>query len=438
MQLRLVTAMSDTPWLHHLAPDVSMKSLTLDLFDDLPYDDARGGHIRGSAASSSNRTGRTMNMQLRSIDMLDIDLSRASAAPFMDPALYLAPEVYDIDIEGVFPTCWVVVADLAELDQPGSWVSEHIGDRHVLVGRCANGELAAVSSGPCRVAAGVVATSHVDTGALCPVCTAVAASSTPDIDALRSDGADVAAVDVWERFVFVDPSTRAGSLLEYLAPLPELLRGHDIARQQPIVSFVHHAASNWKLLVDNGFCDYHVPFVHGRLMPLIEHLDTWGQRIDGNITILTAPLTEAGLEGQPLYPGVRAAMGDEGADLSMAMGIYPNVLLLGFRTGAVHLITWWPRGIDRTEVRVRTYDHTPPSEDDVRYGAESVELLQREDIGVCELVQRGLASATYRPGPRHRLETRVLGFQQRYVAHLESLLGADQGQRATRLTSASA
>jgi phenylpropionate dioxygenase-like ring-hydroxylating dioxygenase large terminal subunit len=368
---------------------------------------------------------------LTRLDDLDIDLAVARDAPFMDPDLYLAPEVYDIDIEGVLPSCWVVIGDTGELAQSGAWVAEHIGDRHVVVVR--DGEhLVAVSAGPCRAMAGRVAsTTSIDEATPCPVCTSLATSTSVDHAALVAAGATAAAVDVWERFVFVDPSGSAGTLHDYLAPLPELLRGHHIGQQQPIVSFVHQSASNWKLLVDNGFCDYHVPFVHGRLMPLIQHLDTWGQQIAGNITILTAPLTPAGLEGQPLYPGVGAALGDEGADLSMAMGIYPNVLLLGFRTGAVHLITWWPRGIDRTEVRVRTYDHVAPSDDDMRYGAESVELLQREDIGVCELVQLGLASAGYRPGPRHRLETRVLGFHQRYVAHLEHLLEVGGRQDAT-------
>lgn len=366
-----------------------------------------------------------MTSQLSSIDELDIDLAHAHDAPFLNPALYLAPEVYDIDIEGVFPSCWVVIGDVSEVNRPGDWLSEHIGDHHVVVTRRSSGELIAVASRGCRTLVGTVDTTTPTVAtAPCPICAAIASGAQPDIDALLVAGAHHAAVDIWERFVFVDPSSSAGSLVAYLAPLPDLLRGHEIARQQPIVSFVHQSASNWKLLVDNGFCDYHVPFVHTRLMPLIQGLDTWGQQIAGNITILTAPLTPAGLEGQPLYPGVESAMGDEGSDLSMAMGIYPNVLLLGFRTGAVHLITWWPRGIDRTEVRVRTYDHKPPSDDDVRYGSDSIELLQREDIGVCELVQQGLASSTYRPGPRHRLETRVLGFHQRYIAHLATLVAA--------------
>lgn len=367
----------------------------------------------------------TMTSQLSSIDELDIDLAHAHDAPFMEPALYLAPEVYDIDIEGIFPSCWVVIGDVSDLSRTGAWLSEHVGDHHVVVARRTSGDLVAVTSRSCRALVGTVdTTAPMLAPSPCPVCAAIDSGGQPDVDALLAAGARPAAVDVWERFVFVDPSSGAGPLLAYLAPLPDLLRGHEIARQQPIVSFVHRSASNWKLLVDNGFCDYHVPFVHTRLMPLIQGLDTWGQQIAGNITILTAPLTPAGLEGQPLYPSVESAMGDEGSNLSMAMGIYPNVLLLGFRTGAVHLITWWPRGIDRTEVRVRTYDHTPPSEDDVRYGSESVELLQREDIGVCELVQQGLASSSYRPGPRHRLETRVLGFHQRYIAHLAMLVAA--------------
>ena len=378
-----------------------------------------------TASTTPNEPGDDMKHQISSLSDFDIHLSSSQEVTFMDPALYLAPEVYDVDVERIFPDAWVVVADVNDLASPGQWACEHVGDRHVLIQRATNGELLALSAGPCRAMAGGSPTNVPDNevaagGAVCEV---IAHQETPNVAAMLTTSAcDPADLDVWERFLFVNPSRTAGPLLDYLAPLPELLRGHDIAKQQSVVSFTHQSASNWKLLVDNGFCDYHVPFVHERLMPLIEGPDTWGQELAPNVTILTAALTEAGLEGQPLYSGI-VSRGDPAlVNLSMAMGIYPNVLLLGFRTGAVHLITWWPTGIASTQVRVRTYDHKPPSDDDVRYGAASVELLQREDIGICELVQQGLASSSYRPGPRHRLETRVFGFHQRYLAALEAAI----------------
>jgi choline monooxygenase len=352
------------------------------------------------------------------LEALDITASTTIGSSFMNPRLYLAPEVYEADVRSIFPDSWVLIGDLSDL--AGSMLQEVVGDRHVVVAENADGSLAAVSAGPCRSRIGPSA--GEDTGADgCLICEQISLTDELDLNRLETLGARRIAVEVWERFVFANPRDNGQSLEEYLDPLPTLLKGHGISLQHPIASLSHDAACNWKLLVDNGFCDYHVPFVHERLMPLIQPLDTWGQQVSGNVTILSAPLTEMGRAGQPLHSGVVEA-NPGAADLSMAFGLYPNVLILGFRTGAVHMISWWPTGVGSTEVRVTAYDHVVPDADDVRYGHESIDLLQREDIGVCELVQKGIESGFYHPGPRHRLETRVLGFQERYLLHLERAL----------------
>ena len=356
------------------------------------------------------------------LEALDITASTTIGSSFMNPQLYLVPEVYEADVRSIFPDSWVLIGDVSDIAE--SLLEEVVGDRHVVAARKSDGSFTAVSTGPCRSRIGPSALQNSGTDG-CLICEQPSLKDESDLDRLETLGARRIAVEVWERFVFANPRDNGQSLEEYLDPLPTLLKGHGISLQHPIASLSHDAACNWKLLVDNGFCDYHVPFVHERLMPLIQHLDTWGQQVRGNVTILSAPLTEMGLAGQPLHSGV-VETNPGAADLSMAFGLYPNVLILGFRTGAVHVISWWPTGVDSTEVRVTAYDHVVPNSDDVRYGFESIDLLQREDIGVCQLVQKGIESRFYRPGPRHRLETRVLGFQDRYLPHLERAL-QDEG-----------
>jgi phenylpropionate dioxygenase-like ring-hydroxylating dioxygenase large terminal subunit len=366
-------------------------------------------------------------MNLRNVEVDAIDLDASIQMPFMDPRLYLDPEVFRLELDEVLPTCWILVGDVDQLVEPGDAIVEVIGNRPVLVVRDGQGTLRSFGN-VCSQCGSILVerSANVGAGIRCPShgsafdfhgVPAGATGRTPR--ALTS-----LSVSVWERFVFVNPSGTAPPLSDYLHPLPSLLRGHDIDRQQRSVSFVHEARANWKLLVDNGFCDYHVPFVHSRLMPLIERLETWGQEVHPYVTLLTAPLSDLGLAEQPLYRGIGRdpELARRIGELTMAAGIFPNLLLLAFRTGVVHLISWWPIAIDRTAVRVQAYAHERPTPDDMRYGAESVERLQFEDIGVCELVQRGLASSLYRPGPRHHLETRVRGFHDRYHEELRAAL----------------
>lgn len=361
-----------------------------------------------------------------------IDLGESAGASFMDPRLYTSAAVFDLDMTQIIPSSWVMVGDTSRLEQPGSYVTENIGSEPVLVVRGDDGRLRAFSN-VCPHRASIVLEGEGDcgqrfscpyhgwvfdtTGALRGIPHRDGFAEPPDPDEL---GLRELPLAIWERFVFVNPSGTAPPLEEYLGDLPRLVRSHRIADQQPVFSYKHQAKANWKLLVDNGYCDYHVPVVHSRLMPLIEGLGTWQQQADRYINILRAPLTELGLADQPLLDSIEAdeELVTELGSLTLAIGLYPNVLLLAFRTGAVHVISWWPQTPDLTEVRVQTYDHRVPDDEDMRYGSESVERLQQEDIRVCELVQRGLASAHYRPGPRHYLESRVAGFQRTYHEEL--------------------
>jgi hypothetical protein len=152
-------------------------------------------------------------------------------------------------------------------------------------------------------------------------------------------------------------------------------------------------------------------------MPLIDGVPTWREEVDGFVGVLRVPTSEAGRASASAPAGLIG----EAAAMTYAISIYPNLLLIAFRTGDVHVLSWWPDGPERTEVRVQAYTHADPASIDAadsRFGAQAIERLQLEDIAVCELVQHGMRSAYYQPGPRHELEARVAGFQRAYLAAL--------------------
>ena len=78
---------------------------------------------------------------------------------------------------------------------------------------------------------------------------------------------------------------------------------------------------------------------------------------------------------------------------------------------------WWnPISLGRSRARVWNYSPNPGG--DHRADFEMLKAVQAEDYAICERVQQGLRSRSYRPGPQHYLELRVRGYQKRLMTML--------------------
>jgi len=230
--------------------------------------------------------------------------------------------------------------------------------------------------------------------------------------------------DTWERFVFVNISGDAPPLVEWLEDLPELLKGHSISSQHRTYDLDDEVAANWKLFVDNGYCDYHVPFVHGNVASTVRDM-RWAEETTGVYTNqLRLELNDLGKSLRTPWPD----LDDRARDATFAFGVFPNLLLLAFSDGGVHVLWWSPMAVDRTRARVQAYAHTHFDDGSVRAGKEAVAEVQYDDIAIVEKLQLGIQSSGYRPGPRHRLEDRVAGFQRQLMRMLAEDDGEDRHQ----------
>ena len=241
----------------------------------------------------------------------------------------------------------------------------------------------------------------------------------PEMDTL---GLHELAVDVWERFVFVNVSGDAPPLMEYLEEAPELLSGHTIADTKVVHAVDDGVAANWKILVDNAFCDYHVPFVHRRLMRSHRGISDFRESAGNYTNVLRSQLKPSATTQWARWPTLRS----EEVNETFAVGIYPNLVVIGFVTGDVHLLYWLPVELGRTRALVKAYSHAVTDDGDFRFGPEGIERLQHEDYEICERVQQGMRSKYFHPGPRHYLETRVNCFQEKYLGSLRQLHDHDE------------
>ena len=348
----------------------------------------------------------------------------------MDPEVYRSGAFYEAELRWVFPSSWVFVAHERWLPVPGDFVAETVGSEPVLVVRDLDGSLRAFAN-VCPHRASLLAEGRGNCGRrlVCPYhgwtfeldgrLTGIPRRSlfaTP-LDPSRL-GLTELRLDTWEGLVFVNVTGDAPELLDYLEDVPDLLCGHDIAGMGLGVSLDDAIAANWKLVMDNAICDYHLSIVHAESIAALVDLDGLSEQAGATTAVANVPWKESELPVQAL-PGLQGAA----ARGSLGCYVFPNLHVIGFPTGGATIMWWTPTSHTTTRARVLSLSHDP--EADVRAGTELLSRVQHEDFDVCERMQRGVQSAFYRPGPRHDAELRVTVFQRRLLQMVGSVLAPE-------------
>ena len=148
---------------------------------------------------------------------------------------------------------------------------------------------------------------------------------------------------------------------------------------------------NWKVYVDNYLEGYHIPIVHLTLNREIDYAQyrTETQRF---YSVQHSPLKQT---ASRLSKGERLDGGE-----AQYFWLFPNLMLNIYPDNySTNLIV--PLGPERTLTVFEWYfaePERPETEEAVRRTVEFSDEIQIEDIRICEAVQRGLRSRTYRAG----------------------------------------
>ena len=338
----------------------------------------------------------------------------------MAPEAYRSPAFYGAELNHVFPASWVFVAHERWLPEPGDFVAETVGSEPVLVVRQPDGGLRAFANA-CPHRASLLAEGRGNCGRrlVCPY-----HGWTYELDGRLTgiprrnlfvspiDPAELGLHELrhecWEGLVFVNITGDAPRLLDYLEEVPGLLRGHDIASMGLGASLDDPIKANWKLVMDNAICDYHLSIVHGESIAALVDLEGLSEQVGTTTAVAHVPWKESELPSE-MRPGIEgpAAQG------SLGCFVFPNLHVIGFPTGGATVMWWTPTGPTTTRARVLSLSHD--ADVDVRAGTELLSRVQREDFDVCERMQMGVQSQGYRPGPLHASELRITVFQRRLL-----------------------
>jgi phenylpropionate dioxygenase-like ring-hydroxylating dioxygenase large terminal subunit len=330
-----------------------------------------------------------------------LPLPRARSLP---SPWYRDARVEALERERVFGASWQLVARADQLERPGDFATAEVAGEPLVVVRDDAGDLRAFFN-VCRHRAACVVTEpqgnarrlrcryHGWTYDLRGELRGV-----PEFDGVEDfrreeQGLVPVRVDTWGPLVFVHLGESPPALREWLAPLPAEvgpLEGLRFLERRE-----YTLACNWKVFVDN-YLDggYHVNSVHPALGSVLQYSE-YRIEVFAAASLQSSPLRSSGSGHIDA-----AASATRKGDLARYGWAFPNVMI-NLYAGVMDTNVVFPLGPDRCRVVIDFYFAELDGEEARAFAERSVEVgnrIQLEDVGICEDVQRGLASRSYTTG----------------------------------------
>jgi choline monooxygenase len=232
----------------------------------------------------------------------------------------------------------------------------------------------------------------------------ISAPEMHDVEGFDSNTIELPTVEVaeFEGLIFGRLNKGPASLDEALEGVRTRLSqaGHRLGSLRFHERMSYDIGCNWKTYVDNYLEGYHVPHVHPTLNAILDYRNY--------TTTLSAWHS---LQSSPLDSAPDAY----GSGEALYYFIYPNTML-NILTGRLQTNRVLPLPGNRCRVEFDFLYRDMPLANDRDFS----DVVQQEDIRICEDVQRNLDSGSYQSGPLN--PTRESG-----VAHFQALLRADYG-----------
>jgi phenylpropionate dioxygenase-like ring-hydroxylating dioxygenase large terminal subunit len=338
-------------------------------------------------------------------DILD---SYNAAAPLAEAytipaAWYTDRRVADLELQNVFARNWQAVGRLSQLEKQGQYVTATVANEPIVVVRGRDGKLRAfynvcrhhamtVMNEPCGHAEHMRCPYHGWTynleGELRGMTEFDGVKNFERVD----NGLVPVLVETWENFVFVNLDPQAAPLRDFLGKLVGLAKPLSFGDLKFVERRSYIQNCNWKVYVDN-FLDggYHVPHMHKGLNSVLDYTNYTIENVD-RCCVQSSPVA---VDTKSEASAANTRKGDR----AFYFWQYPN-FMLNWYEGYLDTNLVLPMGADRCEVIFDFY-FGDVSEDTMPYIRESMsvsELVQQEDIVICDGVQRGLSSRAYQAG----------------------------------------
>ena len=316
---------------------------------------------------------------------------------------YVDPRWHRVDLREIIARTWQWVCHVEKLRAPGSFVAIEIAEQPIAVVRDREGTLRAFYNVCKHRAHELLSGEGTTTRIMCPYHAwtyrldgqLVRAPHTETLEAFDENEICLDQVQIEEfcGFVYVNLDPKAPSLASQTGDLGTEIRhwAPDIDKLTFGHRLTYDIKSNWKNVVDNFLECYHCPTAHKDFCSLVD-MDTYKVTTHG---IYSSHMAEAGKGTNSAYDVSNATVRTHAV-----WWLWPNTCLMRYPgRSSMIVLNVIPAGPDRT---LETYDfflETPEADqmekEAIRYLDE---VLQVEDIGLVESVQRGMNTPAFTQG----------------------------------------
>jgi phenylpropionate dioxygenase-like ring-hydroxylating dioxygenase large terminal subunit len=318
---------------------------------------------------------------------------------------YVEPEVFAAEKERIFHRTWQYVGHVGQVANAGDFFTTHLGDMPVVIVRDTGGAIRAFAN-VCRHRGSEVVLEcagnrrtlqcHYHGWTYNLDGTLRTAPRENEQREFPKETLSLApfAVETWGPLIFVNPSRNAGPFRDVLGELPSIFEraAIDFTKLRMLRRDTYDIAANWKIAVENFNECYHCPIAHPKFSEVI---DTNAYRVETNHEYFST------------YYG--QILGSPGNGVNYAT-LWPNTLFSLYGN---------PPNLQATSIVPIDAGHSlqvvdyffagDASEAQIRGDVEFSDLVTREDIVLCESVQRGLRSGAVERG--HLMLSRERGIQ---------------------------
>jgi choline monooxygenase len=330
-------------------------------------------------------------------DALEIrPLAQAETIP---SSWYTDARFVPFERDAIFGRTWQYVGHRAQLPEAGAYVTDFVAGNPLLLVRDADGAVRAFYN-VCRHRGGPLAMDergcatmlqckyHGWTYRLDGSLRGVPRFDRTELFDKRDYGLRPVPLEEWEGLLFVNLDGAGPSLAEVLDGIAERIAPLRLDGLQFHGRVAYDVGCNWKAYVDNFLEGYHIPLVHPELVKVLDYR-----------AYLTETHSWYSLQHSPLRD--RDGANPYGADGdAFYYFVFPNTML-NVLPGRLQVNRVAPVAADRCRVVFDYYYEDVASEEaQARIAADLAfsDDVQREDIAICEHVQRGLQSRGYDRG----------------------------------------
>lgn len=355
--------------------------------------------------------------------------------------VYADPSVYELERRTLFTKTWVAATVASELPNPGDVFPVQVAGWPLVLVRDENGEINGFHN-ICRHRGATVVTKACTVPVLrCPwhgwnYALDGALKGTPEFGGVGKHAVDIpiaeqrlapVRVEQWFDILFVNIDGNAPPLEEYLSAFLTRFAGVDFSAMKRGGDWETSYPCNWKLAIESGIEDYHLPFLH----PSITDGASRGERsyveARGNMFLvagISKDMWSAGrsTDNLPILPSIVGLNGDDASSLFF-MNLFPSAVL-GIVPNSMYIALWLPEGHESTRLRFYHYFCGDGAlEEQFKSAREhvikNVQTVFLQDVSVVASVQAGMTSRdelNLRTCFSPFWETGVLAFQRAVVA----------------------